>query len=135
MATEPYVTQFSHLHYLRKTVDTGSLTSGATNTEITIGEVPAGSIIYKSLSGVQATTVFNGTTNTIDIGDDSDPNLYATAISVASTLFVALDESVTTYVSSDTVITATISPSTTTATAGSVEVIIAYLPNKQSPGS
>ncbi len=136
MATDPYVTQFSHIHYLRKTLTAAAdVGAGATNTARVIGEVPAGSIILKALSGVQATTVFNGTTNTIDIGTSANDDLYATDISAASTLFVALDESVSTYVAANTVITATIAPSATTATAGSLEVVIAYLPNKQSPGS
>lgn len=136
MASEPYLTQFSHIHYIRKTLTAAAdVGSGATNTARVIGEVPAGSIILKSLSGVQTTTVFNGDTNAIDIGSSENDDLYATDISVASTLFVALDESVQTYVSENTVITATIAPSATTATAGSVEVVIAYMPNKQSPAS
>lgn len=136
MASQPYETQFSHIHFLRKTLTAAAhVGSGATNSAVVVGEVPAGSIILKALSGVQATTIFNGDTNAIDIGTSSNDDLYATDISIASTLFVALDESVSTYVAADTIVTATIAPSATTAAAGSVEVVIAYLPNKQSPAS
>ncbi len=139
MATNPTITHHPHIHFLRKTIDfndQGAL--GSKGTAVVVGEVPAGSVIYKSMSGFQATTVFNSsTTAALLIGTDSNDDLYGTAMDLGSTLFVGLDESVSTYVASATQITATIDNSLTaaTATAGSGEVVIVYATNKQTPGS
>lgn len=114
------------IHYLRRTVtfsDNGSAR--------VIGVIPAGALILKPASGVHVTTVFNaGTTNVIDIGTSADDDLYGTDLSLTTANFVPLDENVGTYlVSADTTITATVGLAGTAATAGSAEVIIAYIPD------
>ena len=113
------------IHFLRK-----SIVFGDNNTELTVGVIPAGSVILKPLSGVSVSTAFNaGTTNTLNIGTSADDNLYATLLALGTTTFVALDENVSNLVSADTTITATVVLTGTAATTGAGEVVIAYVPD------
>ena len=113
------------IHYLRKGV-----TFADNGTAVTVGVLPAGAAIIKPISGAVVTTAFNaGTTNTLNIGTSADADLYATLISIGTTTFVALDESVSNVVASDTTITATVTLTGTAATAGAAEVVIAYVPD------
>lgn len=100
---------------------------------ITVGKIPAGSLIHKAMSGIVVHVVTNaGTANVIDIGyikaSGTDDDYFGTDISTAALNFVPLDETVTGYyVSEETTITATLGLTGTTATTGDLEVIIAFV--------
>lgn len=114
------------IHYLRK-----SISYEDNGTTVTIGTIPARSLLVKPISGVSVNVAFNGgTTNTLDIGPstDSGTNLWMTVGALGSIAFVPLDEAVTMLVSSDTVVQAYV-VSTASASAGTAEVIIAYIPD------
>lgn len=113
------------IHYLRR-----SIVFGDNGTALTLGTIPAGSLILKPLSGVQVNTAFNaGTSNTLNVGTSADDNLYGTLLALGTVTFVPLDEAVSFVVSSDTVMTATVVLSGTAATTGAGEVVIAYIPD------
>lgn len=113
------------VHYLRK-----SIVFGDDGTALTVGKIPAGSVILKPLSGVQVSTAFNaGTTNTLNIGTSADDNLYGTLLALGATDFVPCDEAVSYLVTSDTTMTCTVVLTGTAATAGAGEVVIAYIPD------
>lgn len=117
------------VHFLRKTI---SYTDDGT--EVTVGWLPAGAVILKAMSGVQVSTAFNaGTSNVLDIGADEgndDPDEWGTDLALGTADFVALDESIGTYLcTAETQVTATPALSGTAATAGSAEVFICYIPD------
>ena len=120
------------VHYLRKTI-----TYADDGTEVTIGRIPAGSVILKPVSGVMVHTAFNAaSTNVLDIGANGgdtgaadDPDRWATDLALGTTTFVPLDEAVTNRVSQDTIITASVDLTGTAATTGEAEVIICYIPD------
>lgn len=115
------------IHYLRK-----GITFADDGTTVTVGTIPAGSLIVKPISGVAVTTVFNaGSTNVLDIGPstDSGTDLWATDLALGSLAFVPLDEAVTNLVSVDTVVQAAVDLTGTAATTGAAEIIIAYIPD------
>lgn len=114
------------IHYLRK-----SIAFGDNGTELTVGTIPSGALILKPASGVHVTEAFNaGTTNTLNVGTSADDNLFGTALAVGSAGFKVLDEDIAGYVmSADTVITATVVLSGTAATAGTGEVVVAFIPD------
>lgn len=127
--------QYHHqmVHFLRK-----SITFGDNGTELTIGTIPAGSLILKAMSGVHVTTVFNaGTGNVLDVGTNGgasgasdDPDLFGTDLALGTATFVPLDEAVGGYlVTQDTNITCTVALSGTAATTGAGEVVICYIPD------
>lgn len=114
------------IHYLRKGFSYAD--NGLT---IDVGTIPAGALIVKPLSGAAVNVAFNGdTTNTLDIGPstDSGTNLWATILALGTIAFVPLDEAVTMLVSTDTLVQAKV-VSTASASAGSGEIIIAYIPD------
>ena len=124
-AARQYHTQ--QIHYLRK-----SITFADDGTTVTIGTIPAGSLVLKPISGVAVTTVFNaGTTNVLDIGPstDSGTDLWATDLALGTLAFVPLDEAVTNLVSVDTIVQAAVDLTGTAATTGAAEIIIAYIPD------
>lgn len=112
-------------HFLRK-----AITFSADGTAVTVGTIPANSLILKPASGVHVTTAFNGaTTNTVDIGTAASTALWATALSLTATNFVALNQSIAGFlVTSDTIIQASVT-ATATSTAGAAIVVIEYIPN------
>lgn len=115
------------IHYLRK-----SITYADDGTTVTVGTIPAGSLILKPISGVAVTTVFNaGSTNVLDIGPstDSGTDLWATDLALGTLAFVPLDEAVTNLVSVDTIVQAAVDLTGTAATTGAAEIIIAYIPD------
>lgn len=113
------------VHYLRK-----SVAYGDNGTALTVGVIPAGSLILKPASGVHVTTAFNaGTTNTLNVGTSANDDLFGTLLALGTTTFVPLDESVDFTVAADTTITATVVLTGTAATAGAGEVVIAYIPD------
>lgn len=115
------------IHYLRK-----GITFADDGTTVTVGVIPAGSLIIKPISGVAVTTVFNaGSTNVLDVGPstDSGTDLWATDLALGALAFVPLDEAVTLLVSVDTVVQAAVDLTGTAATTGAAEIIIAYIPD------
>lgn len=115
------------IHYLRK-----SITYADDGTTVTVGTIPAGSLILKPISGVAVTTVFNaGSTNVLDIGPstDSGTDLWATDLALGTLAFVPLDEAVTNLVSVDTIVQAAVDLTGTAATTGAAEIIIAFIPD------
>ena len=113
------------VHYLRK-----SIVFGDNGTELTVGTIPAGAVIHPGESGVIVTTAFNaGTSNVLDIGPTSDPDLYATDLALGTLGFVALDEAVDFSVAVDTTIVAVPVLTGTAATTGAGVVVIAYFPD------
>ena len=114
------------VHFLRK-----SITFANNGVAVTVGKIPAGSLILRPVSGVHVTTAFNaGTTNVLDIGSSDNDDLFGTDLALGTTTFVPVDETVGGFlVASDTTITATVALSGTAATAGAGEVVIAYIPD------
>ena len=114
------------VHYLRK-----GITYADDGTTVDVGTIPAGSLILKPLSGVYVNTAFNGAvTNTLDIGPstDSGTNLWGTILALGAIAMVPLDEAVAMSVSVDTLVQAAV-VSTTGASAGSAEIVIAFIPD------
>jgi hypothetical protein len=111
--------------FLRKNI----VFSQGNATVVTLGAIPAGALILKAMSGVQVITAFNaGTTNTVDIGTAASGAVLASGASTATVAFVALSAATGVYrVAADTVLTATINLSGTTATTGDAEIVIAYV--------
>lgn len=124
MAGSPRLIQTQQIHFLRK-----GFTFADDNSTLTVGHIPAGSLVLKPLSGVHVTTVFDGTAPQIlDIGPSTNTDLWATDLSLSATTFVACDESVGTFlVSSDTEVQAVVDCSA--AAAGAGEIIISYIPD------
>lgn len=115
---------YNAVQFLRKTIT--YLDDGLT---VDIGTLPDGAVILKPMSGVQVNVAFNGaTTNTLDIGPstDSGTNLWGTLLALGAIAFVPLDEAVTMLIDGDTLAQAAV-VSTTGASAGSAEIIIAYV--------
>lgn len=116
----------AQVHYLRKTI-----TFADNGTTVTIGVIPAGSVLLKPISGASVSVAFNGgATNTLDIGPstDSGTNLWMTVGSLAAIAFVPLDEAVSNVVAVDTTVQAYV-VSTAAASAGSAEIVICYIPD------
>lgn len=109
--------------YLRKRI------SFTDTVAVSVGKIPAGSLILKPISGVQIITAFNaGTNNFIDIGTSTTGDLYATDLAAGSVAFVPLDEAVSFYVTVDTEILVIYQPSSTAPTAGDAIVVISFIP-------
>jgi hypothetical protein len=114
------------VHFLRK-----DITFADAGTTVVVGDIPAGSVILQSASGVNVSTVFNGgSTNTIDIGasDDSGTDNFATIMDLATANFHELDVTGSYYVSSKTTVSAAV-VSTANASTGVAQIVIAYVPN------
>lgn len=112
------------IHYLRKTI---SYTDDGDT--ITVGTIPAGSVLVKPISGVSVSVAFDGnSSNILDIGPSTNTDLWATDLALGSIAFVPIDEAVTNVVSTDTVVQCAVT-STAAAAAGSAEVIIAFIPD------
>jgi hypothetical protein len=115
------------VHYLRK-----GITFADDGTTVTVGVIPAGSLILKPLSGVAVTTVFNaGSTNVLDVGPstDSGTDLWATDLALGTLAFVPLDEAVTNLVTVETTVQAAVDLTGTAATTGAAEIVICYIPD------
>lgn len=124
LATTARRYQTSQIHYLRK-----AITYADDGLTVTVGTIPAGSLILKPISGVMVNVAFNGgSTNTLDVGPSTDvgTNLWATLLALGTIGFIPFDEVVTLLVSVDTIVQAKV-VSTATASAGSGVIVIAYL--------
>lgn len=113
------------IHFLRKTIDE---VSGST---ITVGTIPAGSLIIGPISGIQITTVFSGGNPAADIGITGTTQKYASALDLdAAVAFLPLDETAAIRVTTvDETIICTLTLDTPVAANGSAEVLIAYVPD------
>lgn len=113
------------VHYLRRDITYTDYGLGA----LTVGVIPAGSVILKPASGVNVHTAFNSSgTDLLDIGTSGTADLYATDLALQTVGFAALDEAVSVYVAADTTITCTAAQSVADASAGAAQVVIAYIP-------
>jgi len=111
------------VHFLRK-----GITFSNALTTVTVGYIPNGSLVLKPLSGVHIDTVFNGTApQTLAIGPSTSTSLWAAALSLSTTTFVACDQNNTYLVPSDTTVQTVIGGSGSTA--GIAQIVIAYIPN------
>ena len=115
-----------NIHFLRK-----ATTAADQGSVITVGVVPAGSLILKPLSGIHITTAYTaGTNHQYDIGTSDNDDLFGTNLDVSTATFVPLDEAVGDYyVTANTTITATPDLTGTSATVGAGIIVIAYVPN------
>lgn len=113
------------VHYIRKTLGVSDM-----GKVVKLGTIPANSIILKPSSGASVNVAFNSATTTVlDIGSAADGDLYATDLDVKTGIaFLPIDEAVSMLVTADTELTATLAETGTAATAGSVTVIIGFLP-------
>ena len=122
--TDAQLYHTNQIHYL-----TADITYANDGESVTLGTIPAGSVVIRG--GVVVSALFNGdTTNTLDIGTVADPDGFATAIALGTVGVIVADEMATTddsYVTSDTVVTCAVT-STASATAGAGRVWIEYLP-------
>lgn len=112
------------VQYIRR-----DITFADDGTLVTIGSIPAGSVILKPASGINVSTAFNGNaTNTLDIGasDDSGTNNFATALALGTADFIPLDVTGSYYVSVDTKIVGSVI-STASASAGVGQIVIAFV--------
>jgi hypothetical protein len=113
------------VHYLRK-----SFTFADYGDVLTVGILPNGAQIHKSMSGVFVNVAFDSSgTDLLDIGTSANDDLYATDLDLSSIAFVALDEAVSMIVAADTTIIATPAQSVADAAAGTAEVVICYIPD------
>lgn len=114
------------VHYLRK-----SITFADNGVAVTVGTIPAGSLVLRPVSGVHVTTAFNaGTGNVLDIGSSANDDLWGTDLALGTATFVPVDEAIGGFlVTADTVVTATVALSGTAATEGAAEVVICYIPD------
>ena len=114
------------VHFLRK-----DFTFADDGLTLTVGVIPAGSVVLKPLSGVNVSTVFNaGSTNVADWGPstDSGTDLWATDLALGTLGFVPLDEAVSFLVTVDTTVQIAIDLTGTAATTGEGQAIVAYIP-------
>ncbi len=125
--TTARLSHLPHIHYLRR-----DITPTDAAQTIVVGTLPAGAIIVEAISGVYVHVVFNaGSNNRLDIGasTDSGTNNYATLLALTSIGMIELDEvAATLKVTVDTVISAFVDVTGTTATTGQASIIIAYIP-------
>jgi hypothetical protein len=127
MAAVPRQFHQQMVHYIRKTI------SYTNTTAVTVGKIPAGSVIVTSMSGIVVTTAFNDSgTDVIDVGysTDSGTNNLATAVDVSALGFKPLDEAVADQLlAADYEIKAVFTGQNGNASAGAGEVVICYIPD------
>ena len=116
------------VHYLRKTL---AYNSPGTTVAATVGIIPNGAVIHEALTGIIVITAFNDTgSDLVDIGTAADGDLFATDLDVSSDGFKAMDEDVAdVLMTADTTITATYAGANADASAGTGEVIVAFIPD------
>lgn len=124
------------IHYLRKSIDCGSIVK---DTVVTVGTIPANALIVAP-SGIWVSADFTGggTTAVVDVGyaadslSSADGDAYATDLTLATTTggFVALDELGTNTARSRSVATTVTATWTGSNTTGAFDVIIAFIPNR-----
>lgn len=111
------------IHFIRK-----GTTFADAGTATTFGTIPAGSVVFKPLTGVNVDTGFaGGNAATVNIGTAASGALYASALSLTATTFAVAAASNPFYVTADTDVTFTVTTSGNTV--GSCEIILCYIPN------
>ncbi len=117
------------IHYLRKTI-----TFAHDGRTVVVGYLPAGALVLPAVSGAYVTTAFDGNaTNTADIGITGSTTKYASALALGTLGHIELD--VITDASGNSSLTTAVEEviatviSTASATAGSAEIIVAYIPD------
>jgi hypothetical protein len=120
--TTPRQLQTQQVHYFRKTI---SYTQNAQ--VIDVGVIPAGALVLKPLSGIAINTAFNGSSQSLDIGPSDNTDLWATDLSLSVATFVPCDENVSFLVTAVTLVQCVFT--STSASAGEGEVIIAFIPD------
>jgi hypothetical protein len=120
--TTPRQLQTQQVHYFRKTI---SYTQNAQ--VIDVGVIPAGALVLKPLSGIAINTAFNGSSQTFDLGPSDNTDLWATDLSLSVATFVPCDENVSFLVTAVTLVQCVFT--STSASAGEGEVIIAFIPD------
>ncbi|WP_027039113.1 hypothetical protein [Mesorhizobium ciceri] len=118
---------YQNVQFLRK-----KITFGNFGTTVTVGTLPAYANVIGG--GVHVTTAFNSSgTDLLDvgfIGSTTDPDAYATLLTLAAVGFIPLDELGTTtniMQTVDTTVTCAPAQSVADATAGEAYVIIMYV--------
>ena len=98
---------------------------------VTVGVIPANSLIKKESSGVHVTTAFNASAgNVLQFGTSDDPNAFGTSLALGTATFVPADVASGAYlVTQETTITATVELTGTAADAGAGVVVIEYYPD------
>lgn len=126
MTTPARLIQTQQIHFLRKTI--GFADRGLS---LTVGCIPAGSVIVYPASGALVSTLFNGSgTDLLTIGIVGSTSLYASAVDVSSVGNKPLNQNIAALlVSVDTVIVASYADANSDAATGSMEVYIAYIPD------
>ena len=114
------------VHFMRLTMDYTD-----DETAKTVGTIPAGAVVLKSASGVNVTTAFDAAgANTISLGITGSTQKFASALALGTADFVECDTTGSFHVgASDISVLATITMTGTAASAGSAEVVIAYVPD------
>lgn len=116
---------FQAVHYLRK-----DFTFADAGDTLTVGTIPAGSLILKPASGVMVTVAFNGGgTDLLDIGKSGSAEFFASDLDLSSAGFVTVDVNTDLKVSVDTTIIATYTDANGDSSAGTGYIVIAYCPN------
>ncbi len=115
------------VHYIRANVNY----SDDAGASVHVGTIPAGSVIIPNASGAFVTTAFaaDTTAQTMNIGvEGGDVDSLATALVLTTAGQIELDVETAIHVTVDTPIAAALTAGTGP-TAGSAEVIIAYIPD------
>lgn len=127
--TTPRELVTQQINYVRKRI-----TFADYGTVVTVGYLPAGAVVCGG--GVQIVEAFNSSgTDLLDvgfIGATTDPNGYATALTLAAVGYLSLDElGATTNIQQPDAYTVTCSPaqSVADADAGIADVVVWYIPN------
>lgn len=114
---------FQAVHYLRKQIDEVS------GTTISVGTIPAGSVILAGCSGTYVDTIFSGGNPSVALGVTGDTSRFGTADLDAAATFVVLSDLTDLIVGTSPIeILATITLDTPGAADGIAEIIIAYCP-------
>src|SRR6478736_890766 len=119
-------------NYLRKRI-----TYADRGTTITVGYIPAGASVIGG--GVHIVTAFNGSgTDLLDvgfIGATTDPDAYATGLTLAAVGYIPLDElGATTNIQQvdNATVTCLYTDENSNATTGAADVIVLFVPNNDS---
>lgn len=120
---QPRQNDTQQINYLRRKI--AHTDNGKT---LEVGILPKGALILKPISGVDVSEVFDaGTGNVLTIGTKADPDLFATDLALGTVAFVPLDEAVSMRMAADTIVTTTVTLTGTAATAGTGDIVIAFL--------
>lgn len=111
---------FQAVHFLRKNI---TWNGG----QVTVGIIPAGSVIMPALTKFYPTTDFDGSP-VLDFGTSLDPDFFGTGVDIAAvnTEVAVIDETVALMVAVDTTLVATVSGGSA---AGAGELIVGFIPD------